>query len=78
MNVQKSNLAFDVHLGPKELIIPMHIKSEPLILYFETPVVLISTVNEDETYNLAPISSAFWLGGAAFLVCLLSQKLHRI
>ena len=40
----------------------MHVKSEPGILYFGTPVVLISTVNEDGSYNLAPMSSAFWLG----------------
>src|ERR1700761_514335 len=40
----------------------MHIQSEPSILYFGTPVVLISTKNENETDNLAPISSIFWLG----------------
>jgi flavin reductase (DIM6/NTAB) family NADH-FMN oxidoreductase RutF len=40
----------------------MHIVSEPAILYFGTPVVLVSTLNEDGTYNLAPISSVFWLG----------------
>jgi flavin reductase (DIM6/NTAB) family NADH-FMN oxidoreductase RutF len=40
----------------------MHKTIEPGILYFGTPVVLISTVNEDGTYNLAPMSSAFWLG----------------
>ena len=40
----------------------MHVTSEPAILYFGTPVVLISSVNEDGTYNLAPMSSAFWLG----------------
>ena len=39
-----------------------HIATEPNILYFGTPVVLISTLNEDGTANLAPISSAFWLG----------------
>ena len=39
----------------------MHITSEPAILYFGTPVVLVSTVNENGTYNLAPISSAWWL-----------------
>lgn len=39
----------------------MHIRCEPPILYFGTPVVLISTVNEDNTFNLAPMSSAFWL-----------------
>ena len=40
----------------------MHRVSNPSILYFGTPVVLIGSVNEDQTYNLAPISSAFWLG----------------
>jgi flavin reductase (DIM6/NTAB) family NADH-FMN oxidoreductase RutF len=40
----------------------MHVTSEPAILYFGTPVVLISTLNEDGSANLAPMSSAFWLG----------------
>ncbi len=40
----------------------MHTQSEPEILYFGTPVVLISTCNEDGSYNIAPISSVFWLG----------------
>ncbi|MFA8330196.1 flavin reductase family protein [Burkholderia ubonensis] len=35
---------------------------EPNILYFGTPVVLIGTRNDDGTANLAPMSSAFWLG----------------
>ncbi|VWC72575.1 flavin reductase [Burkholderia lata] len=39
-----------------------HCVTEPNILYFGTPVVLVSTLNEDGTANLAPISSAFWLG----------------
>lgn len=39
-----------------------HVVAEPHILYLGTPVVLISTVNEDGTPNLAPMSSAFWLG----------------
>lgn len=40
----------------------MHQLSNPSILYFGTPVVLIGTTNCDDTFNLAPISSAFWLG----------------
>ena len=40
----------------------MHVKAEPAILYLGTPVVLISTVNQNGSYNLAPMSSAFWLG----------------
>lgn len=40
----------------------MHHRSEPAILYFGTPVVLISTLNEDGSPNLAPMSSVFWLG----------------
>lgn len=39
-----------------------HRSAEPAILYFGTPVVLISTLNEDSSANLAPMSSAFWLG----------------
>jgi flavin reductase (DIM6/NTAB) family NADH-FMN oxidoreductase RutF len=40
----------------------MHIHIEPSILYFGTPVVLISTLNQDGTTNVAPMSSAWWLG----------------
>jgi flavin reductase (DIM6/NTAB) family NADH-FMN oxidoreductase RutF len=41
---------------------PMHISVAPSILYFGTPVVLISTRNLDGTTNVAPMSSAWWLG----------------
>ena len=44
-----------------------HIVSEPSILYFGTPVVLISSLNEDGSANLAPMSSAFWLGWRCIL-----------
>lgn len=44
-----------------------HTRIEPSILYFGTPVVLISTTNEDGTPNLAPMSSAFWLGWRGLL-----------
>ena len=40
----------------------MHIPLEPSILYFGTPVVLLSTLNEDGSCNVAPMSSAWWLG----------------
>jgi flavin reductase (DIM6/NTAB) family NADH-FMN oxidoreductase RutF len=40
----------------------MHHISNPSILYFGTPVILVGTTNRDNTFNLAPISSAFWLG----------------
>jgi flavin reductase (DIM6/NTAB) family NADH-FMN oxidoreductase RutF len=36
-------------------------------LYFGTPVVLISTLNEDGSPNLAPMSSAWWLGQRCML-----------
>ncbi len=39
-----------------------HVAVEPKILYFGTPVVLISTTNENGSANLAPISSAWALG----------------
>lgn len=44
-----------------------HVTIEPSILYLGTPVVLISTQNEDGTANLAPMSSAFWLGWRCIL-----------
>jgi flavin reductase (DIM6/NTAB) family NADH-FMN oxidoreductase RutF len=44
-----------------------HVEAEPAILYFGTPVVLISTLNPDGTPNLAPMSSCFWLGWRAVL-----------
>lgn len=44
-----------------------HTRIEPGILYFGTPVVLLSTSNEDGTPNLAPMSSAFWLGWRGML-----------
>src|ERR1700733_505714 len=40
----------------------MHRTIDPTILYFGTPVALISTLNEDGSANLAPMSSAWWLG----------------
>ena len=44
-----------------------HIQGEPPILYFGTPVVLISSENEEGSINLAPMSSAFWLGWRCIL-----------
>lgn len=41
---------------------PTTIAVEPDILYFGTPVTLLSTSNEDGTANLSPTSSAWWLG----------------
>jgi flavin reductase (DIM6/NTAB) family NADH-FMN oxidoreductase RutF len=40
---------------------------DPSILYFGTPVILVSTSNGDGTDNLAPISSVFWLGWRAMI-----------
>lgn len=45
----------------------MHQSSEPSILYFGTPVVLVTTTNSDGTFNIAPISSIFWLGWRAII-----------
>jgi flavin reductase (DIM6/NTAB) family NADH-FMN oxidoreductase RutF len=40
---------------------------DPAILYFGTPVVLVSSTNEDGSANLAPMSSAWWLGKSCML-----------
>jgi flavin reductase (DIM6/NTAB) family NADH-FMN oxidoreductase RutF len=45
----------------------MHRTIEPAILYFGTPVALISTTNPDGSPNLAPMSSAWWLGWTCML-----------
>lgn len=45
----------------------MHRTVDPAILYFGTPVVLVSTLNEDGSTNLAPMSSAWWLGWRCML-----------
>jgi len=45
----------------------MHRTIEPTILYFGTPVALISTTNPDGSANLAPMSSAWWLGWTCML-----------
>ena len=45
----------------------VHQVIDPAILYLGTPVVLLSTCNDDGSPNLAPISSAFWLGHTATL-----------
>jgi flavin reductase (DIM6/NTAB) family NADH-FMN oxidoreductase RutF len=45
---------------------------EPKILYFGTPVALISSLNEDGTTNLAPMSS-FWALGWTLVLGLLDE-----
>jgi flavin reductase (DIM6/NTAB) family NADH-FMN oxidoreductase RutF len=35
---------------------------KPKILYYGTPVILLTTLNEDETVNISPISSSWGLG----------------
>jgi flavin reductase (DIM6/NTAB) family NADH-FMN oxidoreductase RutF len=43
----------------------------PKILYFGTPVALITSMNEDQSFNLAPISS-FWALGWTLILGLLT------
>jgi flavin reductase (DIM6/NTAB) family NADH-FMN oxidoreductase RutF len=45
----------------------MHHAIDPAILYFGTPVALISTLNDDGSPNLAPMSSLWWLGRSCML-----------
>src|SRR5712692_3618590 len=45
----------------------VHKTIEPTILYFGTPVALISSLNLDGSPNLAPMSSAWWLGWSCML-----------
>jgi flavin reductase (DIM6/NTAB) family NADH-FMN oxidoreductase RutF len=45
----------------------MHLVPGLKVHYYGTPVVLVSTINPDGTANLAPMSSAWWLGQSAML-----------
>ena len=45
----------------------MHTVIDPAILYFGTPVALVSSLNPDGSPNLAPMSSAWWLGRSCML-----------
>jgi flavin reductase (DIM6/NTAB) family NADH-FMN oxidoreductase RutF len=49
----------------------------PKILYFGTPVALVSTVNEDGSANLAPMSSFWALGWTMMLGWITETKTHR-
>lgn len=53
---------------------PSHETIEPAILYVGTPVVLISTQNADGSANIAPMSSAWWLGWRCVLGLAMSSK----
>lgn len=44
-----------------------HTPIAPAILYWGTPVVIVSTSNDDGTPNLGPMSSAWWLGDRCML-----------
>ncbi|HWM03167.1 MAG TPA: flavin reductase family protein [Actinophytocola sp.] len=59
----------------------MHQVTPLKVLYFGTPVVLVSTRNEDGSANLAPMSSAWWLGQSCLLglgnAAQTSANLHR-
>lgn len=45
----------------------MHCVIDPAILYFGTPVVLVSSINPDGSPNVAPMSSAWWVGRSCML-----------
>lgn len=45
----------------------MHQIIDPAILYWGSAIIIISTTNPDGTTNLAPMSSAWWLGQRCML-----------
>lgn len=59
-------MGIDYETTQKEHI-HMHKVVEPKVLYFGTPVILISSINENGTANLAPMSSGWWLGQSCML-----------
>jgi flavin reductase (DIM6/NTAB) family NADH-FMN oxidoreductase RutF len=56
-----------------------HLVISPSILYFGTPVALLTTENDDSTVNLAPVSSAWALGQTVVLGLMRSsQTAHNL
>jgi flavin reductase (DIM6/NTAB) family NADH-FMN oxidoreductase RutF len=51
--------------------------ANPKVLYFGTPVVLVSSRNADGTTNIAPMSSAWWLDRTAVLGMSVSSQTVR-
>jgi flavin reductase (DIM6/NTAB) family NADH-FMN oxidoreductase RutF len=49
----------------------------PKMLYFGTPVVLVSSLNADGSTNVAPMSSAWWIGNTAMLGLAASSQTVR-
>ncbi|KAH8811014.1 hypothetical protein F5884DRAFT_780971 [Xylogone sp. PMI_703] len=49
------------------LVLKNHCTISPAIFYWGTPVVQISTENPDSTFNICPMSSAWWLGNRCML-----------
>ncbi|HUX37534.1 MAG TPA: flavin reductase family protein [Rectinemataceae bacterium] len=45
----------------------MHVVTEPRAFYFGSPVLLLSSANEDGSTNIAPFSSIWWLGRSCML-----------
>ena len=60
-------VSLDRGASPSALLDNRQLTIDPSILYLGTPVVLLSTRNVDGTANLAPISSAWWLGKTAVI-----------
>jgi flavin reductase (DIM6/NTAB) family NADH-FMN oxidoreductase RutF len=56
-----------MNTGPATAVPAGHVTITPPILYFGTPVLLLSTENEDGSFNLAPMSSAWALGHVVVL-----------
>lgn len=56
----------------KQKIATKHI--QPKILYYGTPVILLSTLNEDGTVNISPLSSSWALGNCVVLGIGLESK----
>lgn len=56
-----------------------HVRTDPAILYFGTPVAVLSTLDANGSANLAPMSSVFWLGHTAVLgLGTRSQTAHNL
>jgi flavin reductase (DIM6/NTAB) family NADH-FMN oxidoreductase RutF len=68
MNIPPSNKAIKRNYSKQPILSPAEfVTIEPKILYFGTPVALVSSLNEDGSPNLAPMSSFWALGWTVLL-----------
>jgi flavin reductase (DIM6/NTAB) family NADH-FMN oxidoreductase RutF len=68
MDARASDITASPHRSGRDINgLPEHLSITPSVLYVGTPVVLVTTMNEDGSVNISPMSSAWALGDRVVL-----------